>query len=72
MSNTLIDERYKENKMRAQSTANKTALSIIFLQYPSGWLTEETKGFILGVDLSKSKRCTRDESPENQTELAGF
>lgn len=31
MSNTLIDERYKENKMRAQSTANKTALSIIFL-----------------------------------------
>ena len=33
MSNTLIDERYKENKMRAQSTANKTALSIIFLQY---------------------------------------
>ena len=30
MSNTLIDERYKENKMRAQSTANKTALSIIF------------------------------------------
>jgi hypothetical protein len=33
MSNTLIDERYKESKMRAQSTANKTALSIIFLQY---------------------------------------
>ena len=33
MSNTLIDERYKENKMRAQSTSNKTALSIIFLQY---------------------------------------
>ena len=30
MSNTLLDERYKENKMRAQSTANKTALSIIF------------------------------------------
>ena len=30
MSNPLIDERYKENKMRAQSTANKTALSIIF------------------------------------------
>lgn len=33
MSNTLIDERYKESKMRAQSTVNKTALSIIFLQY---------------------------------------
>ena len=32
MSNTLIDERYKESKMRAQSTVNKTALSI-FLQY---------------------------------------
>lgn len=29
----ILDERYKENKMRAQSTANKTALSIIFLQY---------------------------------------
>ena len=33
MSNTLIDERYKESKMRAQSTVNKTALSIFFLQY---------------------------------------
>ncbi len=31
MSNTLIDERYKENKMKAQSAANKTSLSIIFL-----------------------------------------
>ena len=31
MSNTLIDERYKENKMKAQSVANKTSLSIIFL-----------------------------------------
>lgn len=27
MSNTLIDERYKENKMKAQSVANKTSLS---------------------------------------------
>ena len=36
MSNTLIDERYKENKMRAQSTANKTALSIIFCNTDSG------------------------------------
>ena len=31
MSNTLTDERYKENKMKAQSVANKTSLSIIFL-----------------------------------------
>lgn len=31
MSNTFIDERYKENKMKAQSVANKTSLSIIFL-----------------------------------------
>ena len=31
MSNTLIDERYKENKIKAQSAANKTTLSIIFL-----------------------------------------
>ena len=31
MSNTLIDERYKENKMKARSVANKTSLSIIFL-----------------------------------------
>lgn len=31
MSNTLIDERYKENKMKAQSVANRTSLSIIFL-----------------------------------------
>lgn len=31
MSNTLIDERYKENKMKAQSVANTTSLSIIFL-----------------------------------------
>ena len=31
MSNTLIDERYKENKMKAQSVANKTSLTIIFL-----------------------------------------
>ena len=31
MSNTFKDERYKENKMKAQSVANKTFLSIIFL-----------------------------------------
>ena len=30
MSNPLIDERYKESKMRSQSTVNKTALSIFF------------------------------------------
>ena len=32
MSNTLIDERYKDSKMRAKSTVHITALSI-FLQY---------------------------------------
>ena len=31
MSNTFIDERYRENQMKAHMTANKTALSIIFL-----------------------------------------
>jgi len=31
MSNTFIDERYKENKLKAHMTANKTALSVIFL-----------------------------------------
>lgn len=31
MSHTFMDERYKENKMKAHMTANKTALSIIFL-----------------------------------------
>lgn len=31
MSNTFIDERYKENKLKAHMTANKTALAIIFL-----------------------------------------
>lgn len=31
MSNTFIDERYKENKMKAQSVASKTSMSIIFL-----------------------------------------
>ncbi len=31
MSNTFMDERYKENKMKAQNVANKTSLSIIFL-----------------------------------------
>ena len=31
MSNTLLDERFKENKMKAQSVANKTSLTIIFL-----------------------------------------
>ena len=31
MSNTFIDERYMENKIKAHMTANKTALSIIFL-----------------------------------------
>ncbi len=31
MSNTFIDERYRENKMKAQSVADKTSLSIIFL-----------------------------------------
>ena len=30
MSNTFIDELYKENKMKAQNVANKTSLSIIF------------------------------------------
>ena len=41
MSNTFIDERYKENKMKAQSVANKTSLSIIFLQY-SFWDRESS------------------------------
>lgn len=31
MSNTLMDERYKENKMRASDTANKISLTIIFI-----------------------------------------
>lgn len=31
MSNTFMDERYKENKMKAHMTANQTALTIIFL-----------------------------------------
>lgn len=31
MSNTFMDERYRENQMKAHMTANKTALSIIFL-----------------------------------------
>ena len=31
MSNTLMDERYKENEMRAQLTALKIAFSIIFI-----------------------------------------
>ncbi len=31
MSNTLMDERYKENKLKANMTANKTAIAIIFL-----------------------------------------
>lgn len=31
MSNTFMDERYKENKMKAHMAANKTALTIIFL-----------------------------------------
>lgn len=31
MSDTFMDERYKENKIKAQGVANKIALSIIFL-----------------------------------------
>lgn len=31
MSNTFQDERYMENKIKAQLTANKTALIIIFI-----------------------------------------
>lgn len=31
MSNTFMDERYKENKMRAHMTANRISLAIIFL-----------------------------------------
>ena len=31
MSNTFIDERYKENRMKAQSAATKTSRNIIFL-----------------------------------------
>lgn len=31
MSHVFMDERYKEDKMKAQMTANKTALTIIFL-----------------------------------------
>ena len=31
MSDTFMDERYQENKLKAQFTANKIALSIIFL-----------------------------------------
>lgn len=31
MSHTFMDERYKENKLKAHMTANKTALAIIFL-----------------------------------------
>jgi len=30
MSNTIMDERYKENKMKAHMTANKISLAIIF------------------------------------------
>lgn len=32
MSHTFMDERYKENKLKAHTTANKTALAIIFLR----------------------------------------
>ena len=31
MSNTLIDERYRENRRKAQSAANRISLSVIFL-----------------------------------------
>ena len=31
MSGTLMDERYRENQLRARTTASRTALSIIFL-----------------------------------------
>lgn len=31
MSNTFMDERYKENKIKAHMTANKIALAIIFV-----------------------------------------
>lgn len=31
MSHTFMDERYKENKLKAHTVANKTALAIIFL-----------------------------------------
>ena len=31
MSNTLIDERYKENRIKAQMAADKIALSVIFI-----------------------------------------
>ena len=31
MSNTFMDERYKENKMQAHAVANRTALEMIFL-----------------------------------------
>ena len=31
MSHTFMDERYRENKMKAHMTANKTALTIIIL-----------------------------------------
>lgn len=31
MSNTFMDERYKENKMQAYSIANRIALTIIFI-----------------------------------------
>lgn len=31
MSNILMDERYKENRMRASTTANKISLTIIFI-----------------------------------------
>lgn len=31
MSDTLMDERYRENRIKAQATADKTALAIIFL-----------------------------------------
>ena len=31
MSNTYMDERYRENKMKADVTANKIAMTIIFL-----------------------------------------
>ena len=31
MSNTLMDERYIENKLKAQNTANKTTITILFV-----------------------------------------
>ena len=31
MSDTFMDERYLENKLRAQATANKTTVALVFL-----------------------------------------